>query len=87
LPLTLILSSEGRGKGEGDFRFMKIVVNGKEQEAQEGITIKELLEKLELNPSQVAVELNKEIVKRAKYSETCLRDGDKLEIVRLVGGG
>ena len=66
---------------------MKIVVNGKEQEEQEGIKLEELLKKIELNPSQVAVELNKEIVKKTKYSETELKEGDRLEIVGLVGGG
>ena len=66
---------------------MKIVVNGKEQEEQEGIKLEELLKKIGLNQNQVAVELNLEIVKKTKYSETELKEGDRLEIVGLVGGG
>ena len=66
---------------------MKIIINGKETEEQEGMTIKELLEKTGLDATRVAVELNAAIVKRADYPETGLKEGDKLEIVHFVGGG
>jgi len=66
---------------------MKIIVNGKETEEQEGLTVMGLLEKLGLDPGRVAVELNAAIVKKANYSETGLKEGDKLEIVHFVGGG
>jgi sulfur carrier protein len=35
----------------------------------------------------VAVELNLEVVPRAQHSSTALREGDRLEVVTLVGGG
>ena len=66
---------------------MKIIVNGKETEEQEGLTVMGLLEKLGLDPGRVAVELNAAIVKKADYSETGLKEGDKLEIVHFAGGG
>lgn len=46
-----------------------------------------LLAELELDPSQVAVERNRDIVPRAQYAQTTLSDGDQLEIVTFVGGG
>lgn len=66
---------------------MKIIINGKEEEEKEETSLKKLLENLGLDVTRVAVELNKEIVKKSKYSETILKDGDALEIVHFVGGG
>ena len=40
-----------------------------------------------MKPDRVAVELNREIVPRDRWSETLLKDGDRLEIVHFVGGG
>lgn len=63
-----------------------VKINGEMIKA-DGKNISELLESLEYSEKRVAVELNEEIVPRAKYSETVLKDGDSLEIVRFVGGG
>jgi sulfur carrier protein len=38
-------------------------------------------------PRFVAVELNLEVIPRARHAETILKDGDKIELVTLVGGG
>jgi thiamine biosynthesis protein ThiS len=64
-----------------------IVVNGEPRAAAEGQTILDLLQQLELDPSRVAVELNRHIVKQPKWSETILNAGAQLEIVQFVGGG
>jgi thiamine biosynthesis protein ThiS len=40
-----------------------------------------------MKPDRVAVELNREIVPRDRWSQTMLKDGDRLEIVQFVGGG
>ncbi|MDE6092799.1 MAG: sulfur carrier protein ThiS [Ruminococcus sp.] len=50
-------------------------------------TVSELLDVMEYNGKRVAVELNENIVPKAEYENTLLDDGDKLEIVRFVGGG
>ncbi|MDE6780112.1 MAG: sulfur carrier protein ThiS [Ruminococcus sp.] len=50
-------------------------------------TVAELLDVLEYNGKRVAVELNENIVPKADYGSTEVSDGDKLEIVRFVGGG
>jgi sulfur carrier protein len=46
-----------------------------------------LLEALNVNPKQVAVALNGEVVRRGQWPETTVREGDAVEIVRAVGGG
>lgn len=64
-----------------------IVLNGEDHHAAEGATVASLLGELELDPRQVAVERNREIVPRANYGATQLSEGDHLEVVTFVGGG
>lgn len=63
-----------------------VTINGKQQDAA-GKTLPELLESEGYDPVRVAVELNYDIVPKAKYAETTLNDGDIVEIVSFVGGG
>ncbi len=66
---------------------MKLVINGEERTVPEVPDLGALIESLGMKADRVAVELNREIVQRGKWSATPLRDGDKLEIVHFVGGG
>jgi len=66
---------------------IQIEVNGEQREVAEGITIAGLLRELEVTQPHVAVEVNMEVVPRARHGETMLRAGDRLEVVTLVGGG
>ncbi|MCS6884698.1 MAG: sulfur carrier protein ThiS [Acidobacteriota bacterium] len=66
---------------------MKIYLNGEQREVKENISIFELLESLNLRLELVAVELNRNIVKRGEWATTVLKDGDTLEVVHFVGGG
>ena len=66
---------------------MKVVVNGEEKEIPDELTVEGLLNLLNIGKERVAVELNLDIVPKAKFAETALKDGDKLEIVSFVGGG
>jgi sulfur carrier protein len=63
-----------------------IIVNGEQKEVGP-LSILGLLEKLEIDPRRVAVELNLEILPKADYATTTLQDGDRIEIVQFVGGG
>lgn len=63
-----------------------VKINGEMKDAS-GKSIAELLEALGYSSQRVAVELNMEIVPKARYSETFVKDGDSVEIVRFVGGG
>jgi sulfur carrier protein len=66
---------------------VKIVVNGQMQELPGPLTVSQLLQQLDRPTRGVAVELNFEIVPRQQHAERQLADGDRLEIVSLVGGG
>ena len=64
-----------------------IRLNGDEREVPGGLSVRELLERLELNPSLVVVERNREIVERERYGQVPVEEGDRLELVHFVGGG
>jgi thiamine biosynthesis protein ThiS len=66
---------------------MKLYINGKEQAFDAPLSLASLLEQLGMKQDRVAVELNREIVRREQWAEKQLSDGDKLEIVHFVGGG
>ena len=63
-----------------------ICINGEKIEKAE-ILLSAYLEENGINPQRIAVELNGEILPKAQYSNTVLKDGDVVEIVNLVGGG
>ncbi len=65
---------------------MTITVNGEKRELATGVTVAQLLEQLKLAPRNVAVELNRRLLRSELY-ETALKDGDAVEIVTFVGGG
>jgi thiamine biosynthesis protein ThiS len=66
---------------------LKLQINGDARDFPDGLTLDALVEQLGMKPDRVAVELNLEIVPRANWQSTQLKDGDKLEIVHFVGGG
>jgi thiamine biosynthesis protein ThiS len=70
-----------------DTATIRVRVNGKDREITRGLTVRGLLESLELHPGMVVVELNREILKRDSYGETDVSPGDTLELVHFVGGG
>ncbi len=66
---------------------MQLIINGEERRFAELASLAALVEQLGMKGDRVAVELNREIVPRLRWSETPLHDGDRLEIVHFVGGG
>ncbi|MDX9752963.1 MAG: sulfur carrier protein ThiS [bacterium] len=66
---------------------MIIQLNGKEREIADPTSVLGLIDSLSLNPKQVAVEVNREIVKRTSFESVLLQDGDEVEILHFVGGG
>ena len=66
---------------------MKIMLNGDEHKVEDGSTLAQMIAGLELGRVRIAVERNLDIVPRDKYESTMLTDGDRLEVVTLVGGG
>jgi sulfur carrier protein len=66
---------------------MRLTINGKDQGFSDTLNLAQLIDQLGMKGDRVAVELNREIVSRAQWAETSLKDGDRLEIVHFVGGG
>ena len=63
-----------------------VKINGEELNMA-GKTIAEYLATTNFDPKRIAVERNGDIVPKAKYGETILKDGDNVEVVSFVGGG
>ncbi len=66
---------------------IQLKINGKNEAVSDGATIKKYLEKKEINPNMVACELNLKIIRRAELNNVTLKEGDTLEIIRMIGGG
>ncbi len=66
---------------------MKIQLNGEPREVANGTTLGELLTALEMSQQRIAVEINLNIIPRSLHAETQLQAGDKVELVRAIGGG
>jgi len=66
---------------------MTITFNGKPKPLQAGTSVTSLLNELDLDPSRVAVEINRDIVPRERFDDTTFSDGDQIEVVQFVGGG
>ena len=66
---------------------MKLHLNGELREAPDLSTLADLARWLELPAFGSAIELNGEVIRRADHPATPLKEGGRLEVVRLVGGG
>lgn len=67
-------------------RMTLVYINGNEQAAS-GKTVEDIINEMNIDIRTIAVELNEEIVSKADYGKTTLKDGDVLEVVSFVGGG
>jgi len=67
---------------------MQVQINGETRELNHNqIVLAELVRELALVPQRIAVEVNKQIVRRADWEQTSINEGDRIEIVHFVGGG
>ena len=66
---------------------MVITLNGEPFELDEPLSVHALLARLDIDPRRVAVEHNLAILKRHRFPEVIVSEGDRLEIVNFVGGG
>jgi thiamine biosynthesis protein ThiS len=67
--------------------IVTIEVNGESKEFPNELTVESLISILSLEPTRVAIELNRNVVRRSDWSQTVLRNEDRVEIVHFVGGG
>ena len=68
-------------------KTIEVVLNGERRSVPAGLTVDRLLAFLEMDPSRVAVELDRDIVRKSDWPAAEVRDGAQLEVVWFVGGG
>ena len=74
-------------EGARPFLLMKISVNGKDMDVADGISVDGLLTHLGVTRKYTAVAVNRDVTPKSEYEATTLREGDRVEIVRPMGGG
>ena len=66
---------------------MKVTVNGEEKEIPAGTTLLQLIDELGIGEKVMAAAVNMEIVKKERWPEHPLQEGDRIELLHFVGGG
>ena len=66
---------------------MTITLNGESKTFNAGTGLLDLLTQFQLNPEATAVQLNDDILEREAFSSITLNEGDRVELIRIVGGG
>jgi sulfur carrier protein len=64
-----------------------LTINGQPRQFSEPLSMRDLVDRLQLAGKRIAVERNGEIIPRSQFESVSLTDGDALEIVVAVGGG
>jgi thiamine biosynthesis protein ThiS len=66
---------------------MKVLINGETKEISNQLNLSELLKHFSLPSERIAIELNKEVVRKKDWENIKIAEGDKLEVIHFVGGG
>jgi sulfur carrier protein len=66
---------------------MQVLINGETRQIENELNLRELLEKLELPTERIAIELNKDVIRKKDWETIKISDADKIEIIHFVGGG
>ena len=66
---------------------MRVTVNGKSHQVDDGTTVIDLLRTAGVPENYLAVEINDDVVPREQHATRTIHDGDRIEVVTLVGGG
>ena len=66
---------------------MQITLNGNTVQLSDNSSVQAVLEEMQLQGKRIAVEVNREIIPRAKHDQYRLAEGDCVEIIHAVGGG
>ncbi len=67
--------------------MIKVIVNDEEKMLADNISVELLLKEMDLDGKTMVVVVNDEIVEHTQFEEAYLKDGDRVELVRIVGGG
>jgi thiamine biosynthesis protein ThiS len=68
-------------------KVLRVYINGESREVQGNPSLADVINQLDLPAARIAVELNREVVRRSEWGGTMLHDEDRIEIVHFVGGG
>ena len=66
---------------------MKVFINGETREITKQVNLFELLKEFSLPSERIAIELNKQVVRKRDWETIQVNDADRIEIVHFVGGG
>ena len=66
---------------------MTIFINGEARELDDGLNVATMLDALELPKQRVAIELNRQVIRKQEWESTKVSDNDRIEVVHFVGGG
>jgi sulfur carrier protein len=66
---------------------MIIIVNGKQQDIDNNLSILDFINSTKLNPAKIIIELNRQIITKTNFESIMLQENDSLEILSLVTGG
>ncbi len=66
---------------------MQVLINGEKRKIENELSLLELLEKFELPTTRIAIELNKDVIRKKDWEIIKISDADKIEIIHFVGGG
>ena len=66
---------------------MQVLINGETRKIENELNLRELLEKLELPTERIAIELNKDVIRKKDWETIKISESDKIEIIHFVGGG
>ena len=67
--------------------MIKIQVNGETREIPSGMELEDLLRHLSLPTERVAVEVNKQVIRRSEWNSVRVSEDDRIEVIHFVGGG
>ena len=67
--------------------MISIQLNGEIREFEDSLTLQELIQRIQIPSQAIAVAVNSEIVPRSGFERVRVRDKDRVEIIRAVGGG
>ena len=71
----------------GKIKRVKVFINGETREISKQFNLLELLKEFSLPSERIAIELNKQVVRKKDWESILINDADRIEIVHFVGGG
>lgn len=66
---------------------MRVKINGEMREVPGEISLTDLLDHLSMPSRLLAIELNKQVVRKKDWGHITIKDADTIEIIHFVGGG